>query len=188
MGAGEDLENEYMACPSCAEAIKAEAILCRFCQSGLSPAHFRPCPSCYVMVRSEATLCRYCRSEFSEKRSSSSHHRFNPAIDKKSKPESLSPAEELLLMRSDDNPSQTPEALADQGLDPEIQALINGLAADDPVAMYLRDIDSLPLLTADQEIECAKKIQLRDAEAAKAQRKLVNHQSFGLGGQNAGQR
>ena len=48
-----------------------------------------------------------------------------------------------------------------------------GLSSDDPVRMYLREIGKIPLLTADQEIELARKIELGGAEGAIAKRKLV---------------
>ena len=48
-----------------------------------------------------------------------------------------------------------------------------GLSSDDPVRMYLREIGRIPLLTADQEIEYARKIELGGSEGAVAKRKLV---------------
>jgi len=48
-----------------------------------------------------------------------------------------------------------------------------GLASDDPVRMYLREIGRIPLLSADQEIELARRIELGGSDGAVAKRKLV---------------
>jgi RNA polymerase primary sigma factor len=48
-----------------------------------------------------------------------------------------------------------------------------GLSSDDPVRMYLREIGKIPLLTADQEIELARRIELGGADGAVAKRRLV---------------
>jgi predicted regulator of Ras-like GTPase activity (Roadblock/LC7/MglB family) len=58
--------DEYINCPNCAELINPDAILCRFCQRGLSDKQFRPCPQCGEMIRNEALFCRFCRRELTE--------------------------------------------------------------------------------------------------------------------------
>jgi type IV pilus assembly protein PilB len=55
--------DDTKACPNCGEAIKVDAILCRFCQRGLSSKCFRPCTHCAEMIRTQASLCRYCKGK-----------------------------------------------------------------------------------------------------------------------------
>ncbi|MBQ1421948.1 MAG: RNA polymerase sigma factor RpoD [Firmicutes bacterium] len=64
------------------------------------------------------------------------------------------------------------EALAEEGidfdtdLDPE-QAASKNVSVDDPVRMYLKEIGKVPLLTADEEIELAKRMEEGDEDAKK---------------------
>ena len=44
---------------------------------------------------------------------------------------------------------------------------LSDISLDDPVKMYLKDIGEVPLLSADEEIELARRIQEGDAEAKK---------------------
>ena len=48
-------------CPHCAESVHIEAIVCRFCDRGISESLFNYCPSCSEMIWRAAILCRYCR-------------------------------------------------------------------------------------------------------------------------------
>lgn len=53
-------------CPHCAELVQPDAILCRFCDRGISKDSFKNCPHCTEMIWTEATFCRYCRSAVRE--------------------------------------------------------------------------------------------------------------------------
>lgn len=49
----------------------------------------------------------------------------------------------------------------------DISNLPDGISIDDPVRMYLKEIGKVPLLSADQEIELAKRMEQGDQEAKK---------------------
>ena len=75
----------------------------------------------------------------------------------------------------DDLPANTKVEEEEVEEDPqEFEEVVSkGLSSDDPVRMYLREIGRIPLLSADQEIELARKIEMGGAEGAIAKRKLV---------------
>jgi len=60
------------------------------------------------------------------------------------------------------------EAIADDASEIDLEVTLpKGIAVDDPVRMYLKEIGKVPLLSAEQEIELAKRMELGDEEAKK---------------------
>jgi RNA polymerase primary sigma factor len=57
---------DLIRCPNCYEPIQRNAIVCRFCEKGLTNEYFYPCPFCAESIRREATFCRFCRSKISD--------------------------------------------------------------------------------------------------------------------------
>lgn len=55
----------------------------------------------------------------------------------------------------------------------KLEDVVKGAGDDDPIRLYLREIGSIPLLKADQEIELARRIEAGGSEGAIAKRQLV---------------
>ncbi|MGN1208097.1 MAG: sigma-70 family RNA polymerase sigma factor [Christensenellales bacterium] len=60
------------------------------------------------------------------------------------------------------------DTVKDNDLDiAKLESLTANIASDDPVKIYLKEIGKVPLLTCEEEIEIAKRIQIGDEEAKK---------------------
>ena len=92
--------------------------------------------------------------------------------------------EELLVSgdTDEDMPATAVDDFALEGFDEKImdgtpegfeEQASKGLSSDDPVRMYLREIGRIALLTADQEIELARRIESGGSDGAIAKRRLV---------------
>ncbi|MBQ4650494.1 MAG: sigma-70 family RNA polymerase sigma factor, partial [Firmicutes bacterium] len=72
-----------------------------------------------------------------------------------------------VLLNEDIDLTEDPDIIMDESADIDLDASIpKGIAVDDPVRMYLKEIGKVPLLSADEEIELAKRMEQGD-EAAK---------------------
>ena len=63
--------------------------------------------------------------------------------------------------------TEDPDLVMDDAADDDLEDIPKGIAVDDPVRMYLKEIGKVPLLSADEEIELAKRMEAGDEEAKK---------------------
>ncbi|MDR0570138.1 MAG: RNA polymerase sigma factor RpoD [Clostridiales Family XIII bacterium] len=75
---------------------------------------------------------------------------------------------ELLALDDDEALDVDPDAITEDG-EVDLEATLpKGIAVDDPVRMYLKEIGTVPLLSADEEVELAKRME--NGELAAKQR------------------
>lgn len=73
-----------------------------------------------------------------------------------------------ILLNDDVDISEDPDLIMDEPADVDLESTLpKSIAVDDPVRMYLKEIGKVPLLSADEEIELAKRMEQGDEEAKK---------------------
>ena len=76
--------------------------------------------------------------------------------------------EDFDLILDEEDLTEDPDAIIEESNEIDLEATIpKGVAVDDPVRMYLKEIGKVPLLTADEEIELARRMENGDEEAKK---------------------
>ena len=81
--------------------------------------------------------------------------------------------DEVLMMSDDDKVSIEEEEEAEIDVEKIDLSIPEGVSIEDPVRMYLKEIGKVPLLTADEEIELSKQMEMGGEIGKKAQQRLA---------------
>jgi hypothetical protein len=57
------LDNQTRNCPACGNAIKLDAIKCKYCGVMIDELPKRECPFCKELIAADATKCVHCKSD-----------------------------------------------------------------------------------------------------------------------------